>query len=203
MAEHIKQLHQILGTLQNNGRKIKLPKCSFEVHEINVIGYIVSVQAILLDNNRIEAVTNTPRPKCTSEERSFLGLTNYSDTYLITAASHTFYTNWPRPQVPFIGEKNKTKASHSSSKLYQVHRYWRTTASPHLLDLLVPWTPNLGRYEKCRYSSKQIPHTDQLPMEAAHSQKLRWPMHNTRKNPSQSYLATNTSTNISMEETSS
>lgn len=110
MGKHIRQLHQILGTLQNNGIKLKLIK-------MLLWSTRNQRQGIRPDNSKIEAVTNTSRSKCASEVRSFLGLTNYSDTHLITAASHTLYTNWPRPQVPFNGEKNKMKAPQSSSKL--------------------------------------------------------------------------------------
>lgn len=93
VEQHIKQLHQIIGTLQNNGIKPKLSKCSFGVREINVFGHLVSGQGIHLDKNKTEAVTNTTRPKCASEVHLFLRLTNYSDMYMITAAWRTFYNN--------------------------------------------------------------------------------------------------------------
>ena len=76
MAEHAKQLDQLLGTLQENGITLKLPKCSFGVPEINVFGHIVSGQGIRPDNKKTEAIGNAPKPKCASEVRSFLGLTN-------------------------------------------------------------------------------------------------------------------------------
>ena len=73
MNEHTKQLDQLLGTLQNNGITLKLPKRSFGVCTINVFGHIVSGQGIRPDDKKIEAVATAPRPKCASKVRSFLG----------------------------------------------------------------------------------------------------------------------------------
>lgn len=90
MDEHIKQLDQLLETLQNNGITLKLPKCSFGVREINVFGHIVSGQGIRRDDNKIKAVTNAPKPKCASEVRSFLRLTNYCSRYVPDYSTVTY-----------------------------------------------------------------------------------------------------------------
>jgi len=90
MEEHIKQLDQLLGTLQNNGITLKLPICSFGVHEIKVFGHIVSGQGILPDDNKIEAVTNAPWPKCASEVCWFLRLTHYCSRYITDYSGITY-----------------------------------------------------------------------------------------------------------------
>ena len=89
MDDHIKQLDQLLETLQNNDIMLKLPKCSFKVREINIFGHIVSGQGIRPDD-KIEAVTKAPRPKCASEVCSFLGLTNYCSRYVPDYSSVTY-----------------------------------------------------------------------------------------------------------------
>ena len=81
MDEHIKQLDKLLA---------KLPKCSFGVCEINVFGHIVSGQGIRPNDKKIEAVTSAPKPKCASEVRSFLGLTNYCSRYIPDYSNVTY-----------------------------------------------------------------------------------------------------------------
>ena len=63
MAEHTKQLDQLLGTLQENGITLKLSKCSFGVPEINVFGHIISGQGIRPDNKKTKAIANAPKTK--------------------------------------------------------------------------------------------------------------------------------------------
>lgn len=68
MAERIKQLNKLLENLQENIITLKLPECSFEVPEINVLGHIVFAQGIRPDNMKLEAVANAPRPTDTHQK---------------------------------------------------------------------------------------------------------------------------------------
>ena len=77
ITEHIKQLDELLQTMESSGLTLKFPKCSFAVPEINVFGHIVSSRGIHPDKKKIESVVNASAPKTTAEVRSFLGLVNY------------------------------------------------------------------------------------------------------------------------------
>ena len=131
--EHITQLDKLLGTLQNNGITLKLPKCSLGVREINGFGHSVSGQGIRPDHMEIEAVTSAPRPKCASEVHSFLRLTNYRSRYVPDYISVTY---------PLRKVTKTTNSFHWGKeqdecfiKLKQAHRYWHTTSSLHLPGL--------------------------------------------------------------------
>jgi hypothetical protein len=47
--EHLKQLDQLLGTLEENGITLKFAKCSFAVQQINVFGMYVCMYLISLE----------------------------------------------------------------------------------------------------------------------------------------------------------
>ena len=142
IEEHIKQLDQLLGTLQNNGITLKLPKCFFGVCEINVFGHIVSGEGIHPDN-KIEAVINAPRPKCASEVRSCLGLTNYCSRYIpdyssttyplcqLTKITNSFY--WGKEQ-----EESFTKLKQALASP-QILAHYSLTAPIRLVVNASPW----------------------------------------------------------------
>ena len=82
LPTHLTHLEKLLTTLQANGFTLKLPKCSFAQPEINVFDHIVSANGIRPDPKKIDVITQAPHPKCASEVRSFLGLTNYCSRYI-------------------------------------------------------------------------------------------------------------------------
>ena len=144
MDEHIKKLDKLLATLQNNGITLKLPKCSFGVCEINVFGHIVSGQGIRPDDKKIEAVTSAPRPKCASEVRSFLGLTNYCSRYVpdyscsvtyplrkLTKTTNSFH--WRKEQDESFIKLKQALASP------QVLAHYSLTAPTRLVVDASPW----------------------------------------------------------------
>ena len=67
ITEHLKQLNDLLQTIDRSGFTLKFAKCSFAVPEINVSGHIVSSRGIQPDKKKIEAVANAPAPKTKAE----------------------------------------------------------------------------------------------------------------------------------------
>ena len=90
ITEHVKQLDELLQTMESSGLTLKFPKCSFAVSEINVFGHIVSSQGIRPDKKKVESVINAPAPKTTAEVRSFLGLVNYCSRYIKDYSTTTY-----------------------------------------------------------------------------------------------------------------
>ncbi|KAL0553649.1 hypothetical protein IC582_007549 [Cucumis melo] len=76
-AEHEKQLHKVLETLRANKLYAKFFKCEFWLKKVTFLDHVVSSEGVYVDPEKIEAVTNWPRPSTVSEIRSFLGLTSY------------------------------------------------------------------------------------------------------------------------------
>ena len=200
--EHIKQLDQLLETLQNNGITLKLPKCSFGVREINVFGHIVSGQGIRPDDKKIEAVTNAPRPKCASEVRSFLRLTNYCSRYVLdysnvnsllrqlTKTTSSFH--WGKEQG---GSFIRLKQALASP---QVLAHYSLTAPSRLVVDTSSWALGAvllqqqadSTHRPIAYGSRSLTEVE-----------MEYPQF--EKELLQLYLAANTSTNICTEDTSS
>jgi len=75
--EHTKHLREFLGVLKKNKLYAKMSKCEFWLEKATYLGHIVSKEGISVDPQKIEAVTQWPRPKNVMEVRSFLGLASY------------------------------------------------------------------------------------------------------------------------------
>ena len=55
----------------------KFSKCEFWLHEVQLLGYLVNQNGILVDPAKVEAVMRWEVLKSPSEIRSFLGLAGY------------------------------------------------------------------------------------------------------------------------------
>ena len=55
----------------------KLSKCQFWLDRVAFLGYVISVEGVSVDPQKIEAVVNWKPPKNVSEVRSLLGLAGY------------------------------------------------------------------------------------------------------------------------------
>ena len=55
----------------------KFSKCEFWLDQVVFLGHVVSGDGIQVDPNKIEAITEWPRPTTVTEVRSFLGFTSY------------------------------------------------------------------------------------------------------------------------------
>ncbi|KAL6320971.1 hypothetical protein AAG906_010780 [Vitis piasezkii] len=72
--EHVKQAFEILRQHQFF---VKISKCAFGQQELEYLGHIVTPQGVQVDQGKIKAMLNWPRPTNISELRGFLGLTGY------------------------------------------------------------------------------------------------------------------------------
>ena len=72
--EHIKKAFEIL---RHHKFFIKLGKCAFDQQEVEYLGYVVTPQSVKVDQGKIKAMLNWPRPTNVSDLRGFLGLIGY------------------------------------------------------------------------------------------------------------------------------
>lgn len=85
--EHLQTLARVLERFYKNGMKLKKSKCSFMVPEVKYLGYIISKDGIKVDPEKVEAITNIPRPKDVTDLRSFLGLVNFYARFVRSLSS--------------------------------------------------------------------------------------------------------------------
>ncbi|KAJ0802805.1 putative nucleotidyltransferase, Ribonuclease H [Helianthus annuus] len=75
--EHEAHLHIVLGTLRHEKLYAKFSKCDFWLSQVSFLGHVISVEGIMVDPTKVEAITKWPRPTSVTEIRSFLGLAGY------------------------------------------------------------------------------------------------------------------------------
>ena len=70
-------LRLVLQTWREHRLYATFSKCEFWLGQVVFLGQVVSVEGILVDLNKIEAITEWPRPTTVTEVRSFLGLAGH------------------------------------------------------------------------------------------------------------------------------
>jgi hypothetical protein len=100
---HLAHLRKFLLRLRKVNLSLKPSKCTFGQTQIKLLGYLINPEGILVDPDKITALTTLPSPKCTKDVRSFLGLASFYRKYVkgfaqIAAPLH-YLTG---EKVPFI-----------------------------------------------------------------------------------------------------
>ena len=70
-------MHVVLKVLQANKLYINLKKCSFLMDKLLFLGYMVSVDGIHVDEDKVYAVKEWPTSKTVSNVQSFHGLATF------------------------------------------------------------------------------------------------------------------------------
>jgi len=72
--EHLDRIQRVLQRLRESGLKLSPTKCTFFQEKVKYIGHIVAKDGIKPDPDKIEKVSNWPRPTTPEEVRQFLGV---------------------------------------------------------------------------------------------------------------------------------
>ena len=75
--EHEEHLRIVLQTLRKNRLYAKFKKCEFWLEQVAFLGHVITKKGISVDPEKIEAVSDWPRPTNVHKVRSFLGLAGY------------------------------------------------------------------------------------------------------------------------------
>lgn len=75
--EHFSRLERMFRCLSDNGLKLKGSKCVFFQTEVKYLGFVVSVDGIKPDDEKLSAVQNWPEITNVRELRRFLGFTSF------------------------------------------------------------------------------------------------------------------------------
>jgi hypothetical protein len=76
-AEHLKHLAIVMKKLQQEKLLINLKKCSFMQTELIYLGFVISVNELKMDPEKVEVIRNWPSPRNVFEVRSFHGLASF------------------------------------------------------------------------------------------------------------------------------
>ena len=75
--QHQENLEAVLKRLRDAGLKLKPAKCRLAQERVKYLGYVVSQEGLSVDEDKVKAVRNFPRPTSVKQVRSFVGLTSY------------------------------------------------------------------------------------------------------------------------------
>ncbi|KAL5559516.1 hypothetical protein UlMin_035727 [Ulmus minor] len=74
---HLEYVKQAFEILRHHTFFLKLKKCAFGQQELEYLGHIVTAHGVKVDQTKIQAMLDWPRPTNVSALRGFLGLTGY------------------------------------------------------------------------------------------------------------------------------
>jgi RNase H-like domain found in reverse transcriptase/Reverse transcriptase (RNA-dependent DNA polymerase)/Integrase zinc binding domain/Aspartyl protease/Chromo (CHRromatin Organisation MOdifier) domain len=80
--EHKKHVNEILDCLSRFDLKLKPEKCEFHRTTVTFLGFIISTEGIRMDNEKIKAVQEWPKPRNLKEVQQFLGFVNYNRRFI-------------------------------------------------------------------------------------------------------------------------
>ena len=82
-TEHNERLSKVLDRLAESGLKINLSKCIFGTNEISFAGHHLSQKGISPVKSRIDSINLMRRPTNVTEVRSFLGMVNFCNKFIL------------------------------------------------------------------------------------------------------------------------
>jgi transposase InsO family protein len=77
LQEHNERLKRVLKSLKSNGLKLQTDKCNLLRKEVIFLGHKLSKEGIEVDEEKLMAIRDFPRPKNVRELRGFIGLCTY------------------------------------------------------------------------------------------------------------------------------
>ncbi|KAI2667107.1 Transposon Tf2-6 polyprotein [Labeo rohita] len=75
--EHVQHVRAVLQRLVQHQLYAKQEKCEFHQQSISFLGYIISPEGVAMDETKVSAVRDWPRPKTLKELQRFLGFSNF------------------------------------------------------------------------------------------------------------------------------
>lgn len=76
-VEHLNHIRLVFETLRLHKLFLKKSECSFGESQVTYLGHIIHRQGVSVDNSKISAVIDWPRPQTIKALRGFLGLSGY------------------------------------------------------------------------------------------------------------------------------
>ena len=77
ISEHIDHVKQVLKRLRQASLFVSLKKCEFFTTEVEFLGFIVSIDGVTMDQRRVTAIQDWPKPKSFHDVQVFLGFVNF------------------------------------------------------------------------------------------------------------------------------
>ena len=76
-VEHLQHIEEVLSILESESLFSKASKCEFGLEEILYLGHKISAKGVSVDEEKIKAIREWPKPKTLTQHRGFFGLCSY------------------------------------------------------------------------------------------------------------------------------
>ena len=77
LDEHLLHICSVLERLREEKPLINLKKCSFVKKELVYLGFVVSIEGLKMDLEKVKVILEWPTPRYSTEVRSFHGLASF------------------------------------------------------------------------------------------------------------------------------
>ncbi|GFU40357.1 retrovirus-related Pol polyprotein from transposon 297 [Trichonephila clavipes] len=135
--EHIDHLHQIFSRLRDYGLKLNSDKCVLGKASVKFLGCLITDEGVKPLPDKVEAITNFPKPDTISQLRRFLAMLNFYRRFLLHAAEaqaplNKLLTNCKKKtiNVPFLGTRKQRP------HLCNANPHWLTLQPRIILPLI-------------------------------------------------------------------
>lgn len=75
--EHVNHVKAVLAKLRENQLFVKGEKCQFHVSTVRFLGYVISTDGVVMEEEKVSVIRNWPKPLKVKELQRFLGFANF------------------------------------------------------------------------------------------------------------------------------
>ena len=167
--QHVRDVQAVLEKLKEKRLQLCPDKCEFHKKEVDFLGFIVGVNGIKLDPNKVKSIREWPQPTCVKDIQAFLGLANYNrefiKDYSKIATPLTYLTkkdvafNWTAKQEQAFQALKDACASAPVRKMFDGARAIQieTDASDYAIGAVITQEYDGKRHPVAYYSRKLSP----------------------------------------------
>ena len=167
-ADHSEHVRTVLRTLQAHNLFVKAEKCKWGVTEVEFLGYVLTPQGARMEESKLDAIREWPRPKNVREVLSFLGYANFyrdfvgyyskqaKELYALTKKDCTW--EWGPPQESAFLRLKQSFLEAPILRHFDVTREARveTDASCGVIGGILSQEMEDGKWHPCAYFCRQM-----------------------------------------------